>query len=80
MRKRIALPGAIKAIREAKAEADPSFRGSRFAIACGMSHAHLSNIEAARKQATEDAIERIAAQLGVSVDAISYVIETEAAA
>ena len=77
MRKRIALAGAIKAIREAKAESDPQYRGSRFAIACGMSHAHLSNIEAARKHATPDVIERIAAQLGVPVDAISYVIETE---
>ena len=72
MRKRIALGAAIRAIREAKAETDPSFRGSHFAIACGMSHAHLCNIEAGRKAATGDAIEVIAARLGVPTDAISY--------
>lgn len=80
MRKRIALPGAIKAIREAKAQNDPSFRGSHFAIACGMSHAHLCNIEADRKQPSEETTARIAAHLGVPLDAISYVIETEVAA
>lgn len=80
MRKRTALGGAIRAIREAKAVTDPGFRGSTFAIRCGMSHAHLCNIEASRKAAPEPVIDRIAAALGVSVDAISYVIETEAAA
>ena len=45
-----------------------------------MSHAHLSNIEAGRKNPPEDVIERIAAQLGVPVDVISYTATTEAAA
>jgi transcriptional regulator with XRE-family HTH domain len=80
MSKRTALPAAIKAIREAKAEADPKYRGSTFAATCLMSHAHLCNIEAGRKSVTEDVIHRIAAHLGVPVDAISYVTETEAAA
>lgn len=80
MSKRIALGGAIKAIRETKAETNPAFRGSAFATSCLMSHAHLCNIEAGRKSATEDVTHRIAAHLGVPVDAISYVIETEAAA
>jgi hypothetical protein len=40
-----------------------------------MSHAHLCNIEAGRKQPPEEVIHRIAAHLGVPVDAISYVIE-----
>lgn len=75
MRKRIALGGAIKAIREAKAEGDPRFRNGAFATTCLMSAAHLCNIEAGRKSATEDVIHRIAAHLGVSIDAISYVIE-----
>lgn len=80
MRKRFALGGAIRAIREAKAVHDPRFRGSHFAVACDMSHAHLCNIEAGRKQPPFEVIERIAAQLGESIDAISYEVETEAAA
>lgn len=75
MSKRIALPLAIKAIREAKAEVDPAFRGSRFCITVGMSHAHLCNIEADRKTPNEEALRRIAAELQVSVDAISYVTD-----
>lgn len=80
MSKRITLGAAVKAIREARAATDPTFRGSVFATTCLMSHAHLSNIEAGRKQPPEEVIHRIAAHLGVPVDAISYVIETEAAA
>lgn len=89
MSKRVALPGAIKAIREARAgwdaatrtyAGDESFAVSQFATKCLMSAAHLCNIEAGRKAATEDVIHRIAAHLGVPVDAISYVVETEAAA
>jgi transcriptional regulator with XRE-family HTH domain len=80
MSKRIALPAAIKAIREAKAASDTKYRGSTFAITCLMSHAHLCNIEAGRKQPPEDVIHRIAAHLGVPADAISYVTETEAVA
>jgi len=75
MRKRLALGAAVKAIRQTKAEADPKFRGSTFATTCLMSHAHLCNIEAGRKQPPEEVIHRIAAHLGVPVDAISYVIE-----
>lgn len=80
MSKRVVIGEAIKAIREAKAATDPSFRGSTFAITCLMSHAHLCNIEAGRKFPPEDVIHRIAAHLGVPVQAISYVKETEAAA
>lgn len=75
MSKRVALHLAIKAIREARAEVDPAFRGSRFAITVGMSHAHLCNIEAERKDPTEEALHRIAANLRVPVGAISYVID-----
>lgn len=80
MRKRIALGAAIRAIREAKAENDPSYRGSHFAIACGMSHAHLCNIEAGRKPATDEGLAVIAERLGVPLDAISYELPIEGVA
>lgn len=80
MSKRVILGAAVKAIREAKAANDPAFRGSRFAIACLMSHAHLSNIEAGRKYPPEDVIHRIAAHLNVPVEAISYTVALEAVA
>jgi len=89
MSKRVALPGAIKAIREAKAgyvpsnrsyTGDPEFGTSRFATTCLLSAAHLCNIEAGRKPASEEVIHRIAAHLRVPVDAISYVIEQQEAA
>lgn len=76
MRKRIVLGLAIRAIREAKSNQDEAFLGSRFAIACGMSHGYLCNIEAGRKQPPEDVTLRIAAQLDVAPDAISYVLAT----
>lgn len=83
MSKRIALGGAIRAIREAKAQQVPTeghdpeqFRLGRFAVKCLMTPGHLCNIEAGRKNPPEEVIHRIAALLGVPVDAISYVIET----
>lgn len=76
MRKRVALGAAIRAIREAKSQTNPTYKGSAFAIACLMSHAHLCNIEAGRKNPPEEVIHRIAAHLGVPVDAISYLSET----
>lgn len=79
MSKRLILGGAVKAIRSAKAANDPQYRGSQFAIKCLMSHAHLCNIEAGRKQPPEDVIHRIAAHLGVEVGAISYTKPAEAA-
>lgn len=76
MSKRVALGAAIKAIRQAKAATQPDkFAGSKFAIACLMSHSQLSNIEAGRRQPSQDVIHRIAALLGEPVDAISYTIE-----
>lgn len=78
MRKRIALGAAIKAIREGKAERDDRFRGATFATTCLISAAHLCNIEAGRKAASEDLIHRIAAHLGVPVEAVSYLVEEAA--
>lgn len=66
MSNRVALGPAIKAIRTAKGIA-----GGKFAVDCLMSHAHLSNIEAGRRPATADALERIARALGEPLDAIS---------
>ena len=82
MRKRVILPGAVKAIREALSAGDEQYRVSRFAIKCLMSPGHLCNIEAGRKTPSEEVIHRIAAHLGVPVDAISYTlpISTEAIA
>lgn len=58
---------AIRAIREAK-----GWRLSKFAIACGISHSHMSNIEAGRKdRASAETARRIADVLGVPLAAIS---------
>lgn len=72
MSKRVINGAAVKAIRSLKAEVEPRFRGSQFAVTCLMSHAHLCNIEADRKQPPEEVIHRIAAHLGIPVSAISY--------
>lgn len=80
MSKRVILPGAVRAIRKARAASDPDFRGSVFATKCLISHAHLCNLEKGTKRASEEAIIRIAQALNVDIDDISYVIETEAVA
>jgi hypothetical protein len=85
MSKRQILGPAVRAIRETKASLpatethDPAqFKGSRFAVSCLMSHPHLCNIEAGRKPKTPIAtIQRIADQLGVPIDAISYEVHVE---
>lgn len=74
------LPAALRAIREAKAESDNTFRLGLFAIQCHTTPGHLCNVEAGRKVASAELLERIAVQLGVDLDAISYEITTEAAA
>ncbi|HKY57634.1 MAG TPA: helix-turn-helix transcriptional regulator [Aeromicrobium sp.] len=88
MSKLVAVPGAIKAIREAKAgyvaanrsyTGDPAFAPQQFAVTCLISPAHLCNIEAGRKPASEELIHRIAAHLRVPVSAISYAMPEEAA-
>jgi len=80
MSKRVILPGAAKAIREAKAASEDRFRLGQFATTVLLSSSHLCNIEAGRKPATEDVIHRIAAHLGVPVEAISYLVTMEAVA
>ena len=80
MSKRVLLPGAVRAIRKAKEATDERFKLGRFAVACHTTPGHLCNFEMGRKVASADLVERIAEQLGVSLDAISYEITTEAAA
>lgn len=81
MSKRVVLGPAVRAIRQLKAEVDPAaYASGPFAARCFMSTSHLSNVEAGRRGVPEDMAHRIAAHLGVPVDAISYVIESEAAA
>lgn len=60
---------SVRAIREAA-----KVMGSQLAIQAGMSHAALINIESGRRQASAEKIEALAAALGCSVDAITYVI------
>lgn len=80
---------ALKALREAL-----GIKGSQFATRCFMSHGQLSNIEAGRRQCSEEVARRIAAELGrefaarltdsrVEVDvwaAITFPIEDQEAA
>ncbi len=80
MRKRVILPGALRAIRTLKAASDPAFKGGTFGPSVGMSHAHLCNVEAGRRPLKEADIERVAAALGVDIDAISYEVELAVAA
>lgn len=81
MSKRLVNGTAIKAIRQIRADADPTQYGSGpFAARCFISTSHLSNVEAGRRSLPDDVIHRIAAHLGVPVDAISYTIKNEVAA
>ena len=68
MRKRTVNGPAIRAIREAL-----GIPGSIFATRCLISHAYLNNIERERKYPPTPVLQRIANELGVSLDAISYV-------
>lgn len=80
MSKRVVLGPAIRAIRQLRAETDPAFMSGPFAARCFMSTSHLSNVEAGRRGLPEDMVHRIAAHLGVPVDAISYTTKSEVAA
>lgn len=69
------LGPAVRAIREAL-----GIKHGEFAIRCDMSPGYLTNIEAGRKQPSPAAAKRIADQLGVPLDAITFPVETAAAA
>ncbi len=75
MSKRVALHRAIRAIRTAK-----GISQGVVATAAFISSPHLNNIEAGRRPVPEALIPALADALGVEVDAISYVTESEAVA
>jgi transcriptional regulator with XRE-family HTH domain len=62
----------IKALREAY-----GWQLSKFAIAVGMSHAHLSNIEAGRKVPTIQTLRRISDVLGIPLAALTTNFDVE---
>lgn len=80
MSKRVILGGAVKAIRVAKSATDDRYKLGQFATTVRLSSAHLCNIEATRKPATPEVIERIAQALDVDISAISYEISEAATA
>lgn len=65
---------AVKAIRNAL-----GIPAWKFANDCGISAAYLSNIEAGRKQPSEEIITAMAARLGETKDAITYTLPEVAA-
>lgn len=69
------LGPAVRAIREAL-----GIKHGEFAIRCDMSPGYLTNIESGRKQPSPAATKRIADQLGVPLDAISYAVNVQDAA
>lgn len=69
MRKRTAHGAAIRAIREAI-----GIPVGVFATRCVISQGYMSNIELGAKQPTPEVLRKIATELGVPLDAISYVI------
>lgn len=75
MSKRVALPRAIRAIRQAKGVTQGAFATQAF-----ISSPYLNNIEAGRRPVPEALIPTLANALGVEIDAISYVTESEAVA
>lgn len=62
----------IKALREAY-----GWRLGKFAIALGISHSYLANIEAGRKPLTPELSRRIADTLGIPLAAITTEFSTE---
>lgn len=74
MRKRTAHGAAIRAIREAV-----GIPVGAFAVRCLISQGYMSNIELGAKQPTPEVLRKIATELGVPLDAISYVCPTCAA-
>ena len=66
--RRVVLGPAVRALREA-----PGIKQGDFALRCGITPAYLNNIEAARRQPAPDVAVSIARELGVALDAVTYV-------
>lgn len=69
MSTRQTLGPAVRAIREAL-----GIKHGEFAIRCHITPGYLSNVESGRKQPSAAVAATIAQQLGVPLDAITYVI------
>ena len=69
MTQRLILGPAVKALREAY-----GIKQSDLAIRCDITPGFLSNLESGRKQPSPAKAREIAVQLGVPLDAITYVI------
>jgi transcriptional regulator with XRE-family HTH domain len=57
---------AIKALRQAH-----GWKGTKFAIACGITHPHLFNVERGIRQASPEVLRKMADTLGVPLAAIT---------
>lgn len=68
----VRVGATIKALREAY-----GWQVGKFAIAVGMTHGHLSNIEAGRKRATPEKLRKIADVLGVPLAALTTAFDVE---
>lgn len=75
MHTRLAHGPAIRGIREAL-----GIKHGVFAVECDISPGYLTNIEKGAKQPSPTVIAAMAKRLGVSVDAITYVVTAEAIA
>jgi transcriptional regulator with XRE-family HTH domain len=69
MSKRVAHGPAIRAIRELL-----GVSVSAFAPRADCTQGYMSNVELGKKQPTIEFLARVARELGVSIDAVSYVI------
>ena len=75
MKMRLLHGPAVKHIREAL-----GIKAGRFAVECDISPGYLSNIEAGRKQPSEEVISAMALRLGVPKDDLTYTVEASSAA
>lgn len=73
--KRYILGPAVRAIREAL-----GIKHGEFALRCDITPGYLTNIESSRKQPSPEVAKRIALQLGLDLDAVTYVVEEPARA
>lgn len=62
----VRIGATIKALREAY-----GWQSGKFAVAIGLTHGHLSNMEAGRKPPTRERVRVIADTLGVPLAAIT---------
>lgn len=75
MTQRLILGPAVRALREAY-----GIKQSDLAVRCDITPGFLSNLESGRKQPSANKAREIADQLGVPLDAVTYVIPSVDAA